>query len=166
MDYVSGSLNAVDAALFEKHLETCAECLEFVAGQNAVWQALDVFEAPAVSANFDRALHQRIAQTSWWDRIAASITSPFRTPSLLRQGLPLMAAAALLTAALVVWERPNPAPAPAPQAATGQLSAEAGAPDADVSLQPEQMERALDDMDMLREFNHLVISEPAAPPKM
>jgi anti-sigma factor RsiW len=151
LDYVSGSLDTQEAALFEKHLETCAACSEFVAGQKSVWESLDLFEPAPVSAAFDRRLYERIAQTSWWGRLVAGITVPFRAPAFLRQGLPLITAAGVLTAALIVWQRPAPAPAPA-----AALSAEA-----DQTLQPDQVQRALDDMEMLRQFNHLAASDPA-----
>lgn len=155
LDYVSGSLEAREAALFEKHLEACAECRDFVAGQKAVWNALDVFEPAPVSADFDRRLYTAMAQTSWWDRLVASVTTPFRTPALttkgmLRHGLPIAAAAAALTAGLFVWDRPETKPAVPSQ--PSQLTAQAD------SLQPDQVQRALDDMDMLRQFNSLVAS--------
>ena len=149
MDYVSGSLESAQAALFEKHLETCAACSEFVSGQKTVWAALDVFEPVPVSPNFDRALYQQIAQTSWWHRFLSFAGSPFRTPAFVRQGLPLMAAAALAVAALVVWDRPAPTPVPQPT-----TSAEA-------DPSPDQVQRALDDMEMLRDFNHLVVADSA-----
>ncbi|MGA7240700.1 MAG: zf-HC2 domain-containing protein [Bryobacteraceae bacterium] len=152
LDYVSGSLDTQDAALFEKHLKTCAACSEFVAGQKAVWEALDLFEPAPVSPAFDRHLYERISRTSWWDRLVASVSVPVRAPAFLRQGAPLVAAAAVLTAAVIVWERP----APAPPAQPAPLSAEA-----DQTLQPDQVQRALDDMEMLREFNHPVVSDPA-----
>jgi anti-sigma factor RsiW len=152
LDYVSGSLDTQEAALFEQHLQTCSACGEFVAGQKSVWESLDLFEPAPVSAAFDRRLYERIAQSSWWDRLVAGITVPFRAPAFPRQGLPLITAAAVLTAALIVWQRPAPAPAPP---AAG-LSAEA-----DQTLQPDQVQRALDDMEMLREFNHLAVSDPA-----
>jgi anti-sigma factor RsiW len=153
LDYVSGSLETHDAAAFEQHLETCSACGEFVTGQKLVWESLDAFEPAPISPAFDRTLYARIAQTTWWDRLLASVSSPFRVPVLVRQGLPLMAAAAVLAAAFFMWERPVPAPGPAPQEAA--LSAETD------SLQPDQVQRALDDMDMLGEFNHLMVSDPA-----
>jgi anti-sigma factor RsiW len=148
MDYVSGSLESAQAALFEKHLEICPACSEFVSGQKAVWDALDVFEPVPVSANFDQALYRQIANTSWWTRFLNFAGSPFRAPAFLRQGLPLMAAAALAVAALVVWERPATAPVQQPT-----VSAEGPSPD--------QVQRALDDMEMLNNFNHLVVADSA-----
>jgi len=82
----------------------------------------------------------------------AGITVPFLVSVFPRQGLPLITAAAVLTAALIVWQRPGPAPGPPAPA----LSAEA-----DQTLQPDQVQRALDDMEMLREFNHLAVADPA-----
>ena len=152
LDYVSGSLESREAALFEKHLENCGACREFVAGQKAVWESLDLFEPAPVSGDFNRRLYARIAQTSWWDRLVASLRSPFRAPGIIRQGLPLAAAAALVAVAVVVWDYPEPAPTHSSQA-TLSVQAE--------SLQPEKIQRALDDMEMLREFNHLVASDPA-----
>jgi anti-sigma factor RsiW len=156
LDYVTGSLASDDAALFEKHLETCSACSEFVTGQQAVWESLDLFEPAPVSAAFDRRLYERIAQTSWWDRLIASFGTPFRVPAFVRQGLPLAAGAAVLAAGVILWERPSSVPTPQPAPA---LSAEAD------TLQPEQLQRALDDMEMLREFNQVVVAEPS-PSKM
>src|SRR5215469_823177 len=110
LDYVSGSLEARDAALFEKHMEACAECREFVAGQKAVWNALDVYEPAPADAAFDRRLYSAMAPTSWCDRVVASVTTPFRTPVWIRHGLPIAAAAAALTAGFFVWDRPAPKP--------------------------------------------------------
>lgn len=153
LNYISGSLETQEAALFERHLESCAVCREFVAGQKAVWQDLDLFEPAPVSDDFNRRLYARIAQTSWWDRLTASIATPFRGPAVLRQGLPIITAAAALATAFFVWDRPAHDPASVPQPAALSSRAE--------SLQADQVQRALDDMDMLRQFNHLVNSDSA-----
>lgn len=152
LDYVSGSLDAHEAALFEKHLETCSECSGFVAGQKAVWTSLDLFEPAPVSDDFNRRLNARIEQTSWWDRLVARIASPFGAPAFVRRGVPVAATAALIAAGVVVWQRPAHSPAPARPAA---LSADAD------SLQPDRVQRALDDMEMLRQFNRFVDSGTA-----
>src|ERR1700761_4795443 len=120
MDYLSGSLAGAEAAQFEEHLNTCDACRDFVIGHKNVWEALDLFEPAPVSSSFDRVLYARIAQTSWWDRLVASVSAPFRTPAFLRQGLPLMGAAALISAAVVLWDRPVPPP---PAQPVSQLSA-------------------------------------------
>jgi len=151
LDYVSGSLETQEAARFEKHLQTCDACSEFVRGQKSVWNALDLFEPAPVSANFDHRLYERIAKTSWWDRVAAAVSAPFRGPMLVRQGLPLAAAAVLLVAAVLVWDRPAPAPAHEQPGLSAEVE----------NLQPDQIQRALDDMEMLRQFNHAMRTDPA-----
>ena len=147
LNYVSGALDAQAAASFDQHMLTCAACRQFAHGQKAVWQALDLFEPAAISADFDRRLYQRIEKVSWWDRVVAAL----RSPMLTHRGLPIAAAAAALLVAGVVWERPSAAPSK-PQA---PLSAEVQ------TLQPDQVQHALDDMEMLREFNHLMRPDPA-----
>jgi hypothetical protein len=147
LNYVSGALDAQAAASFDRHMLTCAACREFAHGQKAVWKALDLFEPASISADFDRRLYQRIEKVSWWDRIVAA----FHSPMLTHRGLPIAAAAAALLVAGAVWERPSAAPAKA----KAPLSAEVQ------TLQPDQVQHALDDMEMLREFNHLMRSDPA-----
>jgi hypothetical protein len=147
VNYVSGALDTQAAAAFDQHMLTCAACRQFAHGQKAVWKALDLFEPAAISADFDRRLYQRIEKVSWWDRIGAAL----RSPMLTHWGLPITAAAAALLVAGVVWERPSVAPAK-PKA---PLSAEVQ------TLQADQVQHALDDVEMLREFNHLMRSEPA-----
>jgi hypothetical protein len=147
VNYASGALDTQAAAAFDQHMLTCAACRQFAHGQKAVWKALDLFEPAAISADFDRRLYQHIERVSWWDRIGAAL----RSPMLTHWGLPITAAAAALLVAGVVWERPSAAPAK-PKA---PLSAEVQ------TLQADQVQHALDDMEMLREFNHLMRSEPA-----
>jgi anti-sigma factor RsiW len=147
LDYVSGALDAQASSSFDEHTQSCAACHEFARGHKAVWQALDLFEPASISSDFDRRLYQRIEKVSWWDRIAAA----FRSPMLTHRGLPIAAAVAALLVAGFVWERPSVTP-PNPQL---PLSAEAQ------PVQGDQVQHALDDMEMLREFNHLMRSDPA-----
>ena len=150
LNYVSGALDAQEAASFDQHILICAACREFAHGQKAVWQALDLFEPASISADFDRRLYQRIEKVSWWDRMVASL----RSPMLTHRGLPIAAAAAALLVAGVVWERPSTKPVEP----RSPLSADMQTPQ---TLQADQVQHALDDMEMLREFNHLMRSEPA-----
>ncbi len=147
LSYVSGALDAQAAASFDQHMLTCAACREFAHGQKAVWKALDLFEPAAISADFDRRLYQRIEKVSWWDRMVAALHSP----ALMHRGLPIAAAAAALLVAGFVWERPAAAPVTPKAPLSGEVQ----------TLQPDQVQHALDDMEMLREFNHLMRSDPA-----
>jgi hypothetical protein len=137
--YTARKLDPETAAVLEQHVEVCASCRQFAESQKAVWAALDAWEAMPVSADFDRRLYQRIEeQVSWWDRLIR----PFR-PMLVRQGLPIAAAACLAIMAGVLVDRPAYAPVE-----SQSVQAEA--------VQADQVENALDDIEMLREFHHTV----------
>ena len=135
--YCARKLDRVSAEPIEEHIRACANCGEFVKAQRAVWEALDSWEAAPVSADFDRRLYRRIEQeVSWWDLLMR----PFR-PLMVRQGLPIAAAACLLIVAGYIVQRP-PETAPA-----AQQHVEASA---------DSVEHAIDDMEFLQQLNHIV----------
>jgi anti-sigma factor RsiW len=144
--YCSGEMETEAAAAFAHHLTACSACRAQVAAQRAVWQALEEWEAPRISADFDRRLYHRIEnEISWWHRLMR--------PLWLRRGLPAAAAAAAALAAILVFR-----PAWTPPSA--------GSPDPVVeAVAPDQAEQTLQDMEALREFSRLLRSE-AAEPKM
>ena len=136
--YSSRRLDAETSLRLERHMAVCPACREFAGSQQAVWQALDTWKAPPVSSDFDRRLYQRIeSETSWWDLLLR----PFR-PVLVRQGMPIAAAACVLLMAALL-QRPARVE-PIPQAESAQLE----------SVQPEQVEHALEAMQMLSDFSH------------
>ena len=144
--YCSGRLEKESQAALEGHIKTCPACREFVNGQRTVWGALDAWEAVPVSADFDRRLYQRIQQeVSWWDRLAR----PFRS-LMVRQGLPITATAGLLIMAGILSQHPTQVATP-PALPAAQADAASA----------EQVERAIDDMDMLRELNSLLRADTA-----
>ncbi len=148
--YCTRKLDAESAAILERHMEICPACREFASGQRAVWEALDAWEAAPVTLDFDRRLYRRIdREVSWWNLLMR----PLR-PVLVRQGLPIAAAAGLLVMAGVLLERPASGPSAA-QPQSAQVDA----------LQPDQVEHALDTMHMLGEFSSRVRGD-AADPKM
>jgi anti-sigma factor RsiW len=139
--YGAGRLDPQTRESVEQHLEGCASCREAAAGQQAVWAALDAWDAPPVGADFDRRLYRRMKEEiPWRERILRL----FR-PALVRRGLPITAAAGLMVAAVVFFVRPA-APPPAPKTDAQQVEA----------LRPDQVESALQDMEMLQEFNGLI----------
>jgi anti-sigma factor RsiW len=139
--YFAGERNTPDAAALEKHLEVCEACRELVASQRAVWSALDEWRAPAASADFNRRLFARIEQeVSWWDRLMR----PFR-PLWIRLTVPVAAAACLVIMVGIALDHRLSQPQP--------VSVEVG--------QPEQIEHALDDMQMLHDFNTAVRADAA-----
>ena len=142
LEFCARRLPAERAAWLEQHLSACSACRDFVAGQRAVWQALDRWEAPAVAPDFNRRLYQRIAaQTGWRDRWL----TPFRA-LLVRQGLPIAAAACLIVVAGLVSDRPSPVAHSQPATVD--------------NLQPEQVDHVFDDMQMLSDFTRVTRSEP------
>jgi Putative zinc-finger len=141
LDYCTRKLEPESVAALERHIEMCGDCREFARCQRAVWQALDTWEVAPVSTDFDNRLYRRIeTEVSWWDLLLR----PFR-PVTLRRSLPATAMACLLVMAGVILERPTVSPVTPPGDVT-QVD----------SVQPEQVEHALDAMEILNEFSQRV----------
>jgi anti-sigma factor RsiW len=144
--YCTRKLDGESTAILERHMEICPACREFASGQRAVWEALDAWEAAPVTLDFDRRLYRRIdREVSWWNLLMR----PLR-PMLVRQGLPIAAAACLLVMAGVLLERPASGP-PAAQSQSAQVEA----------LEADQVDPALDAMHMLGEFSYRVRGDAA-----
>jgi len=147
--YAAGELDPGTAGALKRHLDGCAACRSMAADQTAVWKALDAFEAPAVSPDFDRRLYRRIDEGLrrwWWERL----TRPFR-PTPLRQVLPLTATAGLLLMAGLLLQHPGQI---APVAQRGQI------------VRADQVESTLDDLDLLRQFGTADSAESVHPDAM
>ena len=144
LDYCARKLNPESAAILERHFEICPSCRSFAEGQRAVWAALDSYaewDAPPVSADFDRRLYERIGKTEtdapWWD----VLVRPLRVLTAHRR-IAAAVAACVLIAAGVLIEPPRRQVEPVQPTM------------AIVDVQPEQVEQALNEMDMLSEFSH------------
>ena len=136
--YCTRKLDAESTAILERHMEICPACREFSSGQRTVWEALDAWEAAPVTVDFDRRLYRRIdREVSWWDLLVRPLA-----PAVVRRGLPIAAAASLLVMAGVLLQRPAGAP-PAAQPQSAQVE----------TVQPDQVDHALDAMHMLGEFS-------------
>lgn len=137
LSYSAGRLDAVRTMAFEAHMLSCQACREFRDSQSALWETLDRWEARPAPLDFDRRLYRKIEEQQrlgWWARIFG----PAR-PMFLRPALPLAAAACVLLVAGFIIDTPGRAPAPAAEAPQAR--------------EVEQMERTLDDLEMLRQFN-------------
>ncbi len=141
-------LEGPQAAVVAEHAAACPTCRAFTAAQEAVWQSLDAWEAPPISADFDRRLYQRIEQqVSWLDRLLR----PLR-PLVFNRAVPIAAAAGLLIVVGLWIQRPDTAPVGAvPESA--QIEA----------IPPEQAQHALEEMDLMRQFSQMVHTDPADP---
>jgi len=141
--YGSRELAPEAEAALERHMIACAACRELGAAQREVWAALDLWTPASISPDFDRRLYQRIAieeQDKWWRRTWAAWS--WRPP------MPVVAACLALIAAFVLRS---------PDAQT-VFQTQPSAP----KFQIEQVERALDDMDLLKPIGVAVPGETSA----
>lgn len=134
--YCARRLDLETAAVLEHHMESCPACRTFHENQKAVWRALDLWEAMPVSDDFDRRLYNRIETegSPLWRRLLRPLQ-----PLLARQSIPLAAAACLLVMAGILLEHPGNLTTPVP-------------PTRAEVVQAEQVERTLEDLELLREF--------------
>jgi hypothetical protein len=123
--YAARTLDPRAQAGFERHLTYCGICRDAVAAQQVVWDALDEWRAVAVSPDFDRALCARIAREGHigW---------------WWRRAVP--AAAACIALGVSLWLHQ-----------TRMAKMTPSAPH--VSPQIQELEHALDDMDMLGQLS-------------
>src|SRR5947207_2954573 len=137
LDYCARKLNPESTAILERHFEICPSCRSFAEGQRAVWKALDAYarwDAPPVSADFDRRLYDRIENdVPWWD----VLVRPLRVLTAHRRMAAAAAACALIAVGVLIEQPRRPAEPVQPTMAI-------------VDVQPEQVEQALNEMDMLK----------------
>jgi hypothetical protein len=146
LDYASRRAAPELAEAFERHMESCPACREFARDQHAVWGALDAWEAMPVSSDFDARLLRRIEeeeQRTVWAQLWAAFTAPFSVFAW-RPALPVAAACVTILAVFLVR---GPVAGPPVPARTETVDIE-------------QVERTLDDINMLRELG---VVEHAAP---
>jgi anti-sigma factor RsiW len=135
--WCAGRLDAESTGRLQRHMETCPECAALRNSQSAVWNALDLWETPPVSADFNRRLYARIAAADaipWYRRWFDAIRPLFAQPAL-----PLAAATVVVVAGFLL---DHPARV-LPNAGNTAVSA----------TDAEQVEKTLDDLEMLRQFD-------------
>jgi anti-sigma factor RsiW len=118
-------------AEFERHLALCAKCRELAEAQRKVWLALDAWRSITVSSNFDERLFQRIANEekgARWSWLPGNWS--------WRAAAPVGVACAALIAAFLLKN---------PVLPESQSQSQP-------KLQIEQVEHALDDMEMLKQL--------------
>lgn len=155
LDYCSDRLHREQPELaveFERHLsqDGCEDCARVVEAQRSVWTALDGFEAPAVSADFDARLWQRIEESEarpWWRRM---FDGPAAGWSAMVSWKPAFVTASACAAvfAVMLMVRPDAMRQSGgeDQPVVTKASVSATAVDFD------QVEKALDDIDMLNQM--------------
>jgi len=108
LPYVDGELNALDAVVFEDHLEECASCGRAVAAQRHLEERLVALPRPlvdttvrarlhaAIDARIDSRIDSRIGATAIAPRAPHAPILRWRRPLLAAAGVALIAALALL----------------------------------------------------------------------
>lgn len=142
----AGTLSETERGALARHVEGCAQCQDTLVKQRALWSVLDGLPAIEPSEDFDRRLYARIAEEErrpWWSATVRAFP-PFR----IRSAAPAAAACIALCGALLLH-----APAPVAPAQPPQPVAVGNPIDIDV----DQVERTLDDLEMLRQ---LTVSPP------
>jgi anti-sigma factor RsiW len=133
-DYCAGRLDAIRAAELQAHLHECAICRDEVDAQREVWTTLDAWRPVEVSRDFDNKLYARVhaEQTApWWSLAWKPV-------------IPAAAAAGLLAIALLTW-------GPGLQKPANQMPPSNATATEKIDVQ--QVEQALDDMDLLIPVN-------------
>lgn len=130
----------LDNGSLSPHLKECRECRQVAEAQREVWSKLDAWTPAPVPADFDDRLYARIEaykQQSWWSRTLAGMTGKWSW----KPAMPLAVACTALVAAFLL-NSPLPSYVRAPGV---EVRSESG-----IDLQ--QVERALDDLDMLKQL--------------
>jgi len=77
LDYCSATASPKVVTAVEAHAQACQQCRDLIAAQRGVFESLDQWQAPEVSANFDQRLYARIAEqrpqpfwTAWFNGIS------------------------------------------------------------------------------------------------
>lgn len=151
LDYCAQRLNPKDAASVEQHLAVCDRCTRLVNAQRAVWEALDHWEPAAVSTDFNRRLYARIdAEEAESGMLTKLVRTAAARCSLVswRPLVPVAAICAVLIAALFI-NTPNIRSTGHPREPEVRFE----------KVDIEQVERTLDDLDMLKQ-----LSPAVAPP--
>lgn len=146
LDYCARKLHPGAVEVLRKHIEVCEECHRFAVPQEQLWSALDSWEAEPVSADFDDCLYARISAEPNRS-LAHRMASVFAGCAWWKPALPIAATA---VAAVVMFH-------------TGDWSAGTADirenPRAEYQIDVYEVERAAEDLEMLRQF-----SSPARSP--
>jgi hypothetical protein len=134
LDYCAGAGTPAPNRELARHLNACERCRNFCEQQAHVWNALDGWRAPAVTPGFDRRLSDRMRETPFWGRMFDRVRQ-----RSMRPALPVAVAVLVLVAGALLRQSHT--------GLSGARPALVGVADA------EQVERALDDVDMLGQLD-------------
>jgi hypothetical protein len=138
LEYCARKLSIETTVALERHMLNCEACSKFASGQRLVWVALDTWEAMPPSEDFDRKLYARLEQydqSGWWKRLWSGTSFGWRP------AMPFAAACITIMAAFLLY---SPGTAPLiPLHESSRVE----------TLEPEQVERTLEDLEMLKQLS-------------
>jgi hypothetical protein len=146
--FVAGTVRGPEGAQLRAHLDDCAPCSEYVAGQKAIWQLLDEWEpefpSSALGASFGRDVVAKVATLPpepWFAKSGRWVMGRILQPALTATAI-----TAIIAIGFYVRD---------PFSATLQYSpAKAVAtPRAISPVEAEQVDRAFDDMQLLHQLD-------------
>jgi len=152
LDFAAGRLHRTRAERIARHAAHCEACVDFIAGQATVWSALDEWELAPVSSSFNRRFWSRMAESDrapWYVRLADSLRFGGWKPAIP------VAVAVLLIAAGFLMDHRNVVPATQRGSGTGVSV-----------IEVDQMERSLDDLQLLKQFDTTVTDATASSTRM
>jgi anti-sigma-K factor RskA len=141
LDYCAGKLPDLQAEAFDRHMQACTECRDFVRSQRQVLTAMDDWKEEPVSANFDRRLYERIADSEQRPSLRRWLADKVGW----RPALSVGAACAALAVVLFIQTTDKPEGNPSPVSTVENTRVE--------TIEPELLESALDDLEMLNQLS-------------
>ena len=121
------------------HLADCPSCAEAFARQSELWKILDAWDMPPVSSGSNRSLYAKIdaaAAAPWYERWASAIKPVFAQPSFA------IGMAAVVIVGGFFFDHSAPSVKPVANPAVQVSTTEA-----------EQVEKTLEDLEMLHQFD-------------
>ena len=149
LDYCARKLDPARTAVVESHLRICESCRKLVRAQQTVWESLEAWDGIEVAPDFNRRLYARIEAESRRGFVSRWMHTALARWSIMswRPALPVALACATVIAALWIQEP-----------GTRKLNVEE--PQAKVErVDIEQVERTLQDLDMLKQLSPKIAPE-------
>lgn len=147
LEYSANRLDAAKAAAVARHAGVCADCSAFLAAQTAVWEALDAWDSPPVSVDFNRRLWQRIDQAAelpWYRGLIAALREANWKPVF-----PMAAAVLVIAGGFLLDHRGERAVTPTPGVSGVSI------------IEADQLDQTLDDIQLLRQLDSVAPSGSA-----
>ncbi|HKD06430.1 MAG TPA: hypothetical protein VKB79_11060 [Bryobacteraceae bacterium] len=152
LDFAAGRLDGICAEQLARHSAHCEACADFIAGQAAAWSALDEWEIEPVSSAFNRRFWARAAELDripWYLRLADAVRFGGWKPAI-----PVAAAVLVIAAGFLMDHR------------DAVRTTRTGAGNGVSVIEVDQVERSLDDIQLLKQFDTTVTDAATSSTRM